>query len=92
MRGKCSMNNLEVAEKATKLGEWVTIVCTMTLFLLAMGWIAMRGDDIQAHRMGITVEQFDQIERSQWADHPNDSVCRWECIRRIPTTGETWGE
>jgi hypothetical protein len=86
------MNRIEAAEKATKLGEWVTIICTMTLFMVAMGWIALRGDDIRADRIGVTVEELDRIERSRWADHPNESRCGWPCIERLPKTGETWGE
>jgi hypothetical protein len=86
------MSRLNAAEKATRFQEWVMIVCTCTMAILAMGWIAMRGDDIRADRMGITVEELDRIERSQWADHPNESRCGWPCIERLPKTGETWGE
>lgn len=86
------MNRLEAARQATKLQEWATIILVSFLTIMALGWIAMRGDDIRADRMGVTVEELDQIERSRWADHPNDSTCGWSCIERIPKTGETWGE
>lgn len=88
------MNQIESAERATKLGEWVTIIFTMTLFMLSLGWIALRGDDIRADRMGVTVEELDRIDRSRWEDHPNPGAdrCGWNCIDRIPTDGESWGE
>lgn len=41
-------------------------------------------------RISYVEQQSDPVQRSSWADHPNDSRCGWSCIERIPTTGESW--
>ncbi len=79
------------AAAAVKLGEHIAAIAVIWLAIMALGWIALMGDDIRAARLGVdSVEELDRIERSQWADHPNASKCDWECIKRIPADSEQW--
>lgn len=92
------MNFHDRARRATQLQDTLIAGCGMALVVLALSWLAIRGDDIRADRMDITVEQLHQQELDETrrqineyrAANPNTSRCGHACIARIPTVGETW--
>lgn len=91
---------IERADQAVTFGQWITGCAAMTLLLISLGHLALRGDDIRADRMGITVEQLHQQELDETrrqiseyrAANPNTSTCGHRCIARIPTGAEQWPE
>jgi hypothetical protein len=71
--------NRKIADDAVTLGKWITACCAMTLAFMALGYLALVGDEIRQER----IEAAKPAVRSEWADHPNDSHCGWSCIDRI---------
>lgn len=93
------MNRRDVhrqAEEATKLADQIGAVITLALVILSLMWVALRGDDIRAARLGITVHELDRLEWAEVearieaarAQHTNE--CGWGCIQRIPAGEEGW--
>ena len=82
------------AEDATKLANQIGAAATMALVVLSLMWLALRGDDIRAARMGITVHELDRMEwaeveaRIEAARMRVQHDCDYECFKRIQETGE----
>ena len=92
------MNVHERARRATQLHETLVAGFGMALVVLALSWLALRGDDIRAERMDVSLEELHEQEQAEIrqqiseyrANNPNTSKCGHACIKRIPTQGETW--
>lgn len=83
---------IKLADAAVALGKWITAVCAMVLAIMAFWYLAIIGPEIQARRMGITVEEFEardwrEVERRIEAARI-ESECGWECMKRRQETGE----
>ncbi len=59
------MKPSERANAAVKLGEHIAAIAVIWLTIMALGWVALMGDDIRAHRMGVTVEEMDRMEAGE---------------------------
>jgi hypothetical protein len=84
-------NNLRRADSAVRFSRAIETVAAAILIAVAfygLGYLALIGPEIQEARMA----EEERIERSQWSDHPNPNAnkCGHNCIKRIPTEGETW--
>lgn len=85
------MNIHERGRKAAQIHETLVAGFGMALVILALGYLALLGDDIRAHRMGVTVEQLDLPDYEYTHRHERrEARCGHNCIKRIPTEGETW--
>lgn len=82
------------AEDATKLGEMIGLTITMALMIMSLLYLSLRGDDIRAARMGVTVHE---IDRMGWAEVEHrieaerakqTNECGHACIARIKSEGE----
>ena len=90
------MRNLhQRAAEATKLGEHIAAIVTIWLVVFALSWIAVHGDDIRAHRLGLqSVEQLDRLEwseveaRIEAARMNMQHDCDYQCFSRIQEVGE----
>jgi hypothetical protein len=85
------MNVHERARRATQLHETLVAGLGMALVVMALSWLALRGDDVRAERMGVSLEELHEQERAEIrqqiseyrAENPNTSRCGHACIKRI---------
>ena len=75
------------AAAAVKFGEGVATVALLALTMLALGYLALLGDDIQAWRTERLALPAHEIRHEHQA---RESRCDWQCIERIPTGPESW--
>lgn len=89
------------AADAVRFGEQVATVATLFLVILALGFVALRADDIRAHRLGVDVETVLELDATDWRDAEariaaaraaQVNECGARCIARIGDGVEQWGE
>jgi len=56
-------NQIERANRAVEFGKWVTVCCAMILAFMALGYLALVGDEIREARMGEAAVESFGVER-----------------------------
>jgi hypothetical protein len=83
----------ERGRKASQVHEVLVAGLGMALVVLALSYLALLGDDIRASRMGVSVEELDVPPHEYAHRHEHRAPhCDHNCIKRIPTEGETWSK
>lgn len=84
----------ERARRAAQVQEFVVGFAMALLLVIVYGWVALHGDDIRAHRLGITTEQLQSLEESEARLEriklERENRCGNACIGRIDSAGEVW--
>ena len=83
------MSRARQADAAVKVHEFILGCIAMFLAFLALGWLALHGDDIRQQRLAAERLELPEAPTHSWAAHPNDAQ-RGDAWKRICEGSTNW--